>query len=142
MMFRPSIASDFEYVLANLRQEDQIEMAATGGNFSDFWAQQCVSLTIYENNIPVCVFGATRDGDVATMFRLATDLWPEVIGQAIRFGRRYMLPKLKECGIKRVEAIHRDVPGATAWLRLFGAKKDRVFERSGEKFAVFAVDLT
>lgn len=140
-MFRPSTSADFDYVLANLRQDDKVEMAASGDTLHGYAKSPCVALTIHEGSLPIAIFGATRDGDVATMFRIATDLWPEVIGQAIRFGRRYMLPKLKECGIKRVEAIHRDIPDATAWLRLFGAKKDRVFEKNGEKFVVFAVDL-
>ena len=124
-MIKNASQEDIAYVLANMRPEDVKEIwQATGKScyeaISDLEKLPYVALVIW-NDEPVCVFGATLNGDgSATMFRFATPRWPTVIREAIKFGRRQFIEKMREAGVTKLVA-QTTWDSDAEWLRLFGA---------------------
>lgn len=146
-MLRQATAEDVKAVLADLRPEDVKEIWKATGKpaleaIADLQNKECVAFTIFDGGGPVAIFGATRgEGGVATMFRFATKRWPEVVRDAIKIGRRVMLPMFKAAGIRRLYA-ETLADSDTAWLRLFGAKKTGTrVDKEGNVFNTFLVDL-
>lgn len=146
-MIRNATQEDLAYVLANMRPEDVREIwKATGKScyeaLADLEKLPYVALVIW-NDVPVCVFGATLDpdGESATMFRFATPEWPTVVREAIKFGRRQFVDKMREAGVKRLVATTLS-DSDTDWLKLFGAQRTggRV-DDSGTHFHTFELDL-
>lgn len=147
MSLRNATAADVKAILADLRPEDTRELwKATGKPATeallDLERRPYVAFTLCQGEMPVAIFGATVEADgSAWMFRFATTKWPSVIREAIKIGRRVMLPLFKQSGVKRLyaETLYES---DTAWLRLFGAKKvgGRV-DKNGTHFSSFVVDL-
>lgn len=143
-MLKNATAADIAHVVANMRAVDRREIEALTGVSAEQAVASIdqapyVALVIYEGG-PIAVFGAMHlPGNVASMFRFATDAWPSVVREAIKFGRRTFLAKMWEIGVERIEAATLDEPGQTAWLKLFGADETEKFSRNGRNFVRFAI---
>lgn len=135
------------YVWNHMREEDRTEITAAVGHCSPELRQMClaqnaIAFVVLKDHEPVAIFGAESVGHgVARMFRFATPRWPEVVKETIRYSRRVLLPGLQTIGFDRLEANTLDIPEATAWLRLFGAKKERTYGKNGRDFAVYGLSL-
>ena len=144
-MMANATMDDIRYVLDHLRPQDRQEIEAVTGQSAEeaiatIGALPYIALVIHQDE-PVAIFGAMlRPDKTATMFRFATDSWPTVVREAIKFGKRAFLLRMWEAGVKQLDAVTLDVPEQTAWLKLFGAREDGRFERNGAKFVRFVVD--
>lgn len=147
-MLRNTTAEDVAHVVSLMRPEDIRELYLASGKSAveairDIGEKPYVSFTLCRDNEPVAIFGATLEPvtGVATMFRFATKRWPEVVREAVRFGRRTVLPMFKESGVKRIQAQALS-DSDTKWLRLFGAKKTGGFvDDAGHHFHMFTLPL-
>lgn len=153
-MIRRAERADVAHVWVNMRDEDRTEINAAVGhshfelhglalrsNAICYVATKKMAATM--NVLPAVIYGAVDEGHgTATLFRFGTRNWPDVVREVIRHARRQFIPELRRRGVKRLEANTLDIPEATAWLRLFGAKKERVYGKNGRDFAVFGLDLT
>lgn len=127
-MFRNTTAEDVAYVVEHMRPEDVREWWLSSGKpaaqaIAELGEKPYVSFTLTKGDEPVAIFGATIDAatGVATMFRFATKRWPEVVREAIKIGRRVVLPLFKEAGVKKLQAFP-TYDSDTRWLAMFGAE--------------------
>jgi hypothetical protein len=144
---RNATAEDIAFVVKNMRPEDVREIWLLAGipateAIAEIGKWPYVALVIWRDE-PVAIFGATLapDGETAHMFRFATPAWPSVVKEAIRFGKRMFLDKMREAGVRQVFA--KTVSESdTGWLKLFGAKEcGGGVAASGAAFKTFMVDL-
>lgn len=143
-MIRNSTAEDVTYVVQHMRPEDIKELWLASGKsaveaVAAIGEQPYVSFTLCKDDEPVAIFGATivPETGVATMFRFATRRWPEVVREAIKAGRRGILPMFAKAGVKKLRA-RAYCESDTKWLKLFGA---RYLGNDGTLFRSFELDL-
>lgn len=142
-MIRNATAADIAYVVEHIRAQDRKEIEhATGRSVAEAIASlddaPYIALVLYRDE-PIAIFGATLQagGKSAMMFRFATDAWPLVVREAVRFGRREFLDAVRAAGVERLYA--RTLKESdTDWLRLFGAVE---LPDDGSDFRGFQVDL-
>lgn len=147
-MFRNTTAEDVAFVVENMRPEDAKEWWLASGKpavdaIRDLGEKPYVSFTLCRDGEPVAIFGATIEPETgeATMFRFATKRWPEVVREAVKIGRRLVLPLFKEAGVKRIVA-QAPYGSDVRWLELFGAKTTMGFvDAKGTHFHRFALPL-
>ncbi len=136
MRLSPPDLASLQHICRNLRERDRLELEATEENFDpDEIANRL--LTSWRvcgligqiasiDNEPVSFLGVIRYTPTAgSAGLLATDRWREIASQYSRHVRRWVLPKLVELGMRRVEARtweHHD--DSRRWLKWLGATEE------------------
>jgi hypothetical protein len=139
-----------EYVLGNLREHDQLEVAATvdQGSALDtaklLWSVPGPKWEMRtHDNIPAIVGGFTPVWNgLGSGWMFGTDDWDAVALECTKAVKKHIIPALERNGVRRIEA--RPMAGndkALRWLKLVGFKQDAVtaqFGRGGEDFLLFS----
>src|SRR5262249_33662190 len=122
-MIRNATSADIAYVLEHIRAEDRYEIekitkVSAEEAIASIDSAPYLAFVIYRDE-PVAIFGAMlrEDGKSASMFRFATDAWPAVVKEAIRFGRRQFIDAMRKAGIEHLYAATVN-ESDTEWLRL------------------------
>jgi hypothetical protein len=130
---------DLRFILANLRELDQVELTATGANFeilpSLVLHGSAFAFVAVDDRLPVAAWGMikTRDG-VGAGFAFGTKYWGRALPQIMKNIKRYVLPFLLTQGYHRVECsalAHRD--DVARFLGLIGARPEAVLQQYGTK---------
>lgn len=140
-----------EFVLGNLRREDDLEMRATVYQGSAEATAKLVASVpgpkwearANSDGEPVVVGGfvPTWPG-VGSGWMVGTDRWDEVVVEVTRAMKRHILPTLDARGVHRIEC--RAMAANTAsirWLELVGFKREAVIAQFGqgrEDFILYA----
>lgn len=142
-----------QFILSNLRPEDQEEMEAVRGRFNsievalhlcraaitcDGWIFWCD-----DTGEPAAALGAYAITPVvAGCWAFSTTAWPRVVKSVTSHARRVMVPALLKAGFHRAECralAKRD--DTRVWLTSLGWKEEAVLSEFGirhEDFALFA----
>jgi len=130
------------YIVAHMREQDRIELAATSVNDSpDYLARNvmayavCAFITRDENGVPVTAWGLMPMWPgVGLAFAFGTDNWGRALLTMTRHVKRFMIPLVLDNGYHRIEC--RAMSGRAdvgRWVAQFGARAEAVMRSSGRR---------
>lgn len=136
------------HIIQNCRARDRAELEAFWGlrvtmDQAPQWANSAVLLKIFDAKEPVAFVAAhALTPRTVQMSMIATEDWPLVARQVVKWGKRTAMPQLLLAGFRRAECRSiEDHPEAIRFLTHLGFETEaycRGYGRNGENFWQFA----
>ncbi len=131
-----------KFIVAHLREQDRIELAATSVSDSPAHLAGGVMANAVaafiardEMGVPITAWGLIPMWPgVGLAWAFGTDQWPRALLTMTRHVKRFMIPLVLDNGYHRIECralAHRKDVGR--WIALFGAEQEAVMRSSGRR---------